>query len=531
MAVKRFIAPDMRRALTMVRDELGPDAIILSSQRTDKGVEIITSIDGELPTPQQSARRDFGARFDQDVDTPLASDSAWKSQEGIANAAKHFKAEIKQPLKPRGEQLAEEIERARQKMLAAKRAEEKHNELKQQSLTAFGSDTQSQMQKKEPTQTSNIHGLERAVARPKSRDFSFGEQPDNSAFNASYVSEPAPITEQPKLDLQMAGLAEQVRQKAEQELMQRQQEPADDARLNALKNEIADMRLLLEQQMWRAREGDANSQTRPVSVAAEALTRHLSQLGLAPELVKNLSRCAKPGKHLSVAWREALALFARQLHTDASDPIDKGGVFALVGPTGVGKTTTIAKLASRYVLDHGLGKVALITTDTYRVGAHDQLRALGRILNVPVKVVEKGQALASVVASLRNFPLVLIDTAGFRHGDPLLREQQALLSECPGVKTLLALSCNSQAQTMKASAHAYGAQQVAGCILTKVDECASLGEALSVVAQQQIPLMYCTDGQGIPQDIAPASASDLIAKAVALMKASNQNQNSMAVSP
>lgn len=528
MAVKRFTAPDMRRALNMVRDELGPDAIILSSQRTAKGVEIITSTDLDLPTRGADTRREFGARFDEDLDTPLASDSAWQAQQGAAQAAKHFKVAVKSSGSKRGEQIAKEIEDARRRMMAAKKAqgqnqERVNNGAAQQFEEALHRNEQNSLE------SLSDHGYHSGYPEPAN-----SEHPNFDEYNARGLAQAAQNVseiQQPQLDLQMAGLAEQVRLKAEQEAAARGS--ADEARLNDLKNEIADMRLLLEQQMWRNQERVQTSfeQSSPNSLVADTLNRHLSHLGLPQDTIKPLLRCAQPGKHLSQAWREALALFTRQIPANTKDPVGKGGLFALVGPTGVGKTTTIAKLASRYVLEHGLGKVALITTDTYRVGAHDQLRALGRILSVPVKVVEKGQALSSVVASLRNFPLILIDTAGFRHGDPLLKEQEDLIAGCPGVQRLLVLSCNSQAQSLKASAHAYGTRHVAGCVLTKLDECASLGETLAVIAQQKLPVVYAASGQGIPKDIATASASALVARAVAIMKAHDQGGVTQAAAP
>jgi flagellar biosynthesis protein FlhF len=209
---------------------------------------------------------------------------------------------------------------------------------------------------------------------------------------------------------------------------------------------------------------------------------------------------------------------------DARDHINKGGLYAFVGPTGVGKTTTIAKLAARYVLQHGLGKVALITTDTYRVGAHDQLRSLGRILNVPVRVVDKERSLPSVIASLKDYPLILIDTAGFRQGDPLLKEQEELLDSCPGLQRVLVLSCNSQRQTLKASAHAFNNKKLLGCILTKLDETCSLGELLGILVQQRIPVLYSAHGQAIPNDIAVGSAANLVAKAASLMKSQRESE-------
>ena len=489
MTVKRFVAPDMRRALDLVRQEVGPDAIILSSQRTKEGVEIITSTDLDLPTRGVQERKEFGQRFDEENDQPFESDQAWRTHVGLAEAAKTY-AERAPVNSNRSEKLAAEIEAARDRMMAARRGES----IKKNPQALGGAEKAALLQQK--------------VAAHDQR-----QQDEQTSSN---------------VDRQMAGLQEQMqRLNAEQS---RKSAAEDDERLADLKSEIADMRMLLEQQMWRMREGDANHSpaTQQTSASAELLQNHLGALGLPTKWVKKLALSAKPGKRLNTAWRESLALFSKQIPIDPSDRVNGGGVFAFVGPTGVGKTTTIAKLAARYVLEHGLGKVALVTTDTYRVGAHDQLRSLGRILNVPVRVVDKERSLPSVVASLKAFPLILIDTAGFRQGDPLLREQEAQLQACGAIERILVLACNSQMQTLKASAHAYSGGAVSGCILTKLDETASLGEALSVVADQQLPVLYSSAGQSIPNDINVASAPNLVSKAVALMKV-QQNQERSAI--
>lgn len=255
-----------------------------------------------------------------------------------------------------------------------------------------------------------------------------------------------------------------------------------------------------------------------------ALNQNLSRLGLPADISDQLCNQFGGEPRLNIAWRDALNELVTQTPVNASDCIDKGGIFAFVGPTGVGKTTTIAKLAARYVLTHGQGKVALVTTDTYRVGAQDQLRALGRILNVPVRVIDQERSLPAVIASLKAFPLVLIDTAGFRQGDPLLKEQEAMLASCASVQRILVMAGNSQLQTLKASAHAYKSRRLTGCVLTKIDETLSLGEAISVLIQQAIPLLYTTDGQEIPKDIAVASAHNLVAKAISLTKAQERSR-------
>lgn len=474
MQVKRFVAADMRRALELVRQEMGPEAIILSSQRTSEGVEIITSIEADLPTRGIDERRQFGRKFDADIDRPLGSDAAWEAQAGLEQAVVDFvRPGTASGAQRSGEDIAREIEKARERMLATKqRVQEPVREpLRRQSA-------------------SERYGLDDVASLP----------------------------------VQKAGFGHTQAQKLAEAVQSAQARPtaaADERRLDDLQSELADMRLLLEQQLWRMNE----QQGQPVvSFAAQtkspdALAEHLEHLGLPRDLVLELIRQVRPGLRLSQAWREVLARLAQLLPTDNSDLVDRGGVFAFVGPTGVGKTTTIAKLAARYVLDHGPGKVALVTTDTFRVGAHDQLRSLGRILNVPVRVVDRERSMASVLASLKEFPLVLVDTAGFRHGDPLLRDQLRMLDGCPSVERVLVMACNSQLQSLKASAHAYASGNLTACVLTKLDETASLGEVLSVVLRQKIPVCYTTDGQDIPKDIALATGHGLVAKAVALLKA------------
>lgn len=487
MTVKRFVAPDMRRALDLVRQEMGPDAIILSTQRNKNGVEIITSTEMDYTTRGAQEKRQFQERFDEELDRPLDSDQAWQDFEAVEQAVR--KLTPAGAAKPSGEELANKIEAARLRMEAARRAENKPVS----SRVTAGS-----KEKKTGTAHSGF------VAREGVGDVRVDE---TVSFDYSNEKRQRPAK---GVDRQMAGLQEQVDRVSRTQRLRGD----DEIQMNALRDEIADMRMLLEQQMWRMKETGGAAQ----SPLVDSLKDHLAALGLPAELVRKLAQTARPGQRLNGAWRTALACLTKQIQVDQRDTLNQGGVFAFVGPTGVGKTTTIAKLAARYVLEHGLGKVALITTDTFRVGAHDQLRSLGRILNVPVRVVDKERSLAAVVASLKDYPLVLIDTAGFRQGDPLLKEQEALLDACPGLKRILVLACNSQRQTLKASAHAFHSSKLLGCILTKIDESGCLGEALGVVAEQRIPVMYSADGQAIPSDITVASAAGLVAKAVSVMK-------------
>ena len=523
MTVKRFVAPDMRRALDLVRQEMGPDAIILSSQRTREGVEIITSTDLDVVARGGEERKNFGSRFDTELDQPLASDAAWQAHDGLADAVRKYSAPASNNDSKRREQLTAEIEAARERMMAAKRGEMPSPAQRPAATTAAVTDTV-RWQESTHGKASRSRLAADAAEISSAAQRAAMKQPAETAADYRRVAVPAVEQDDQRqsVDRQMAGLQEQIKRLADDQA--RREKEQEDRRLASLQSELADMRMLMEQQMWRMREqGHVAAAPVMTSPIQDALQTHLATLGLPANMVKKLALAAKPGKRLTAAWRDALALLTKQVVTDTSDRVQKGGVFAFVGPTGVGKTTTIAKLAARYVLEHGLGKVALVTTDTYRVGAHDQLRSLGRILNVPVRVVDQERGLPTVIASLKNYPLILIDTAGFRQGDPLLKEQEALLDSCPGLERILVLACNSQLQTLKASAHAHSGGKLRGCVLTKLDEAGSLGEALGVVIQQKLPVLYCADGQAIPNDLSVASAAALVAKAVGVMKAQKAN--------
>lgn len=478
MQVKRFVAADMRRALELVRQELGPDAVILSSSRIKEGVELLTTLagDNELAQMQQEplGRAAFASA------SPLASDGAWgDSNVAIAERAarQHTAAFAEGSARgsvsgKTGRQLADEIEQARLRMLASRKAEESAREflLGEQKINAA-------------IPQRNMNSNERNEAKP---------QPAKRTMSAA---ERYPlIDDQPKA----------------QHVPQWQQ----NTQLSELQAELADMRFLLEQQL----EKITGTGPGPGSPVLASVGRRLERLGLPGDAVTRvLSRCNKK-RTLADAWPDALANLAHQLPVSGKDIIEQGGVFAFVGPTGVGKTTTIGKLAARYVLAHGADKVALVTTDTYRIAAHDQLRSLARILRVPVRVVDETTSLEQVLNSLRHCSLVLIDTAGFRHGDPQLKTQLQALAQQPQVKSYLVLSCNSQQQMLKASIHAYGTAGLKGCILTKLDETASMGEAMGVIMQSRLPIAYTTDGQDIPKHIEVARGHQLVSKAVALLK-------------
>lgn len=194
------------------------------------------------------------------------------------------------------------------------------------------------------------------------------------------------------------------------------------------------------------------------------------------------------------------------------DLVEQGGVFALVGSTGVGKTTTAAKLAARCVLRHGRDKVALITSDGYRIGAHEQLRAYGRIMGVPVYAVKDPHELQHTLRDLAHKHLVLIDTMGMSQRDRHVGDQIGMFEGCD-VKRLLLLNATSRGDTMDDVVTAYGGRALTGCVLTKIDEAVSLAPAIDVLVRQQLPLSYVTNGQRVPEDLHLPNPSYLVHRA------------------
>lgn len=255
--------------------------------------------------------------------------------------------------------------------------------------------------------------------------------------------------------------------------------------------------------------------TRGSPVQAE-LIRELLGRGFSPGFARALSTRMPTLYDRTRALRWARQVLANSLRCirAGDDIVSKGGVYALVGPTGVGKTTTVAKLAASCTLQHGANQLALVTTDSYRIGAVDQLRIYGKILGVPVFSVKDEQDLAVTLAELRGRKLVLIDTVGMSQRDQRIADQIALLTgRGKGVQRLLLLSAVSQGEALEDTVQRYRGEGLAGCVLTKVDEALSLGGAVDVIVRSKLPLHYVTNGQRVPEDLHLASALYLVERA------------------
>lgn len=273
--------------------------------------------------------------------------------------------------------------------------------------------------------------------------------------------------------------------------------------LDDMRQEILTLRGMLETQI----KGSFN-QGSPLQ---RLLSQKLIDAGVSYKTASHLTSLVEPHLNQKEAWHKLLNLFAESLPLRNKNRIEEGGIYAFVGPTGVGKTTTLAKIAARFVLRFGAENLGLITMDTYRIAAHEQLLLYGKILSVKVSVAEDEMALDRVLRQLSDKKLILIDTAGLNPNDARVAKQMELLHEQHhSISTVLVLPATSHYQVLNKAIENYNPARVDQCIITKIDEAFAIGGILSAIAEHQIEVSYLTHGQRVPEDIKLATCYQLI---------------------
>ncbi|GAA0688993.1 flagellar biosynthesis protein FlhF [Marinobacterium maritimum] len=472
MKVKRIFAPDMRQAMRRVREEIGPDAVIISNHRVAGGVEVVAAREDEYEAAQAELKRTRAARPAPDRREEqiriLTGSHSHQSEQASRNAA-----------------LEEELNKTRARIAEASRRMAEPEVRADRNVNR-------QINDEDDEDLRSI--LESLKARNRRRGAPSEPLPSPSAE----AYRPAPARREPVFDSEPMV-------------------PEEDPALRNMQQEIEELRRMLQQRA----EPVAESTLHEAEPSHRQVAKRLQQLGLGTALVRQLMNGVEPELTVDDAWRNVLARLADSLPVLGEELIERGGMIMFVGPTGVGKTTTIGKLAARYVLQHGSSSVALVTTDCFRIAAHEQLKTFGRILDVPVRVVDENHSLEEVLQGLRNKRLVLIDTAGMNASDPQGQLQKQMLSGVTlRLKKLLVLSCSSQLQLMRSAYDNYAELGLQGCVLSKTDESGSLGEALTLVVEKQLPIAYVTDGQKIPDDIGIAQRNDLVSRTVVIAQRS-----------
>lgn len=282
---------------------------------------------------------------------------------------------------------------------------------------------------------------------------------------------------------------------------------------SSLAHEIRSMRGLIEQQFvyqaWDTAQQRAPGKAR--------LLRDMLHFGFSAALVRLFLEKMPLGLAEAQALDWVKSVLNRNLRAVAGvdEIVERGGVYALVGPTGVGKTTTVAKIAARCVVRYGADRLVLLSTDSYRIGAHEQLRIYGKLLGVRVIAVKDASDLQFVLEDLRGKHLVLIDTVGMGQRDQMVAEQHALLS-APGtnVQRLLLLNATCNGETLDDVVRVYGDGGLHGCIITKLDEAVRNATVLDVAIRHRLSLHYVTNGQRVPEDLHLPDRDDLLMRAL-----------------
>lgn len=292
----------------------------------------------------------------------------------------------------------------------------------------------------------------------------------------------------------------------------------DQSLLSDLRQEISDLRGLIEGELTQMAWRDIGQR----NPRKAALMRKLSHIGLSRELCAKLTEQESPLSDEEGSWKKALIQLAGMLSAGDHNLLETGGTYAIVGSTGVGKTTTVAKLAAQYAMRHGADKIGLVTTDCFRIGGVDQLSTFGQLLNIPVFLATDRLELSDILDQLSDKQLVLIDTAGMSQRDVELSKQlSTLLGAGHNIKFYLTLSATAQQAITNEIMRVFSDIKLSGTVVTKVDEAASLGGVLSALIKYQLPTLFISNGQKVPEDLHPGSAIELVKIARDLMQRSS----------
>jgi flagellar biosynthesis protein FlhF len=481
MNAQRFIAPNSREAMALAKATFGDSAVILSSRSVEQGFEVVATSEADLgqlrtqvaaaPNPtQRPSERVQRANLQQRAENQLPRQSAGSSvaqdTEAMAMSTLSFQDYVR-----------ERMLRKRREVLQAPQAADmpQREPAPQEPLRAQG----------------GVPARSAAPARDGSR-----LQPEEFDVRLRFAqtpqepprpkARPAPAPAQPEPSVAAAAT------------------PAAAARLT---EQIDKLQAMMEERLSTlAWLGQAKQN--PIEAG---LLLKLIRCGYSPTVARAVMERLPESYAPAEAFRWTQEVLARNLrtHREAGHLCDEGGVFALVGATGVGKTTTAAKLAAQCVQAYGSSSIGLITLDSYRVAGYEQLRSYARMLGVVAHLAHDRAALQDLLELLANKRMVIIDTAGLGQKDPRIAEMMELLA-APSIKKLLVLNAGAHGDTLDEVVHAYQGPSLHGVVLSKLDEAAKLGPALDTLIRHQLVLRGLSTGQRVPEDWQRPDAPTLV---------------------
>ena len=500
MKIRRFVGKDMRSALAQIKEELGVDAVIMSNKKIPEGVELMAAVDYSQ-SPAVSATNlqvnpstvNENNREIQNDTVNIQSADATNSTVPEAQVGNNIANSTTEPVDSLSALLSRQVQHHSSNVQSNEQSEQVYAQQGhiQQNNQVMSEDDNIEDQLRNFTQRLRHSKPDGTIPAPEaSHNNEHAQFENHTSLEAEKMAEKlhsTPLTSEKTLD-SSSHVSQQDFDKMQQEM--------------------ASIRKLLEHQvsglMWQDM-----AQKEPQRAV---LVNRLLGLGLNEQIADQIAGYVPTKYHDEQAWQQATKLISEQLNTTQNDIIHRGGIVALVGPTGVGKTTTIAKLAARFSQVHGNEKVALISTDTFRIAGFEQLATYGKIIGCQVKLAKDSQALDLLLEQFSQKKLILIDTAGMGQRDIRLAENSANLVSNARVRirNYLVLAANSQQQVMQENVDRFKKVPLSGCIYTKLDESVSVGEIITTSIQNGLPIGYLTDGQRVPEDIKVANAEKLV---------------------
>lgn len=470
MKIKRFFATDIRQAMRMVKEELGADAVIMSNRPVDGGIEIVAAQDFDEQSIHNSLQEQSGEQ----------QQSAVPTQNTKKIVLPNFDA-------------------------AKKRLQMLDNQKKQNALAAASEQSvRSQRLANEPntsTVADSRRNVDQNVGYAEKIQLRENLEAKTAKNNATVIKED--LLKNVKALENKASLSDKL--------------------LMEMSGELKSLRTAMDTKLANI---NWPQNTQNTSVRIDLLQR-LAAMSISKKLSVMIANHFTNHSDAEFVFTKAKEMLVKVLPVADANVLENGGIIALVGPTGVGKTTTIAKLATQFILKHGPSQVALITTDNYRIGAYEQLNTYGRILDVPVRVAANAQELRSLIHGFSNKRLVLIDTAGMcQRGMKLVEQMKTLQQNELAIEFYLVMSAATEYRAMKAIIEAFSVFEPQASILTKLDESVTIGSAISSIIEHDLPLAFITDGQQVPEDIHSPHARSLIEHCVAEMNVENDMDES-----